>query len=68
MATPKAITNQGMISTKRMVFSVAILAVREVRPIHMPNQHRASRSAAVLSAATIAVATAIAVCQAGLMG
>src|SRR6266702_3062038 len=44
---PKLITNHGMTQTKTSVLSVARLALFEVRPIHMPNQQRVIRFAAV---------------------
>src|ERR1035437_507587 len=53
-----------MISTKRSVFNVARLALREVIPIHMPNQQMASRLAAVLSAEAIAAAMPAPTCMA----
>ena len=66
--TTKTMANHGMTSTKRMVFSVARFAFREVRPIHIPNQHSANRLVVVLTAATTAVVAAITVSQAGLSG
>ena len=46
----KRITNQGMTCTNSSVFNVAWFALREVMPIHRPNQHSASRFAPVLNA------------------
>src|SRR6516225_1354011 len=55
--TPKvpanAITNQGMICTKRMVFNVPRFADLEVSPIHIPNQYNASRLPRVARPVTI---------------
>src|SRR5437879_3751998 len=52
---PKVITNPGTTCTKTIVFKVARLALFEVMPIHMPNQQRAIRLAAVVPAAAAAV-------------
>src|SRR4051794_10445592 len=52
---PKLITIKGTIWTKRNVFSVARLAFLEVIPIHMPNQHRATRLAVLVANAANAV-------------
>ena len=64
MPVPNAITNQGMIPTKRIVFNVARFALREVMPIHIPNQQKAARLAAVLSAVAIAAAMPALTCMA----
>ena len=42
------ITMTGTIWTKASVLSVAKLALRDVNPIHMPNQHKAIRFAAAV--------------------
>src|SRR5437868_5259958 len=59
MFEPKAITSHGMTWTKSNVFRVARLAVREVIPIHMPNQQRAMRLPAVATAAASAARTVV---------
>src|SRR2546422_184350 len=43
----KEMMKHGMIWTKRIVLSVARWAVLEVKPIHIPNQHKATRFPAV---------------------
>ena len=58
MPETNMITNQGMTCTKSIVFKVAMFAVREVKPIHIPNQTSATRLPVVLNAAAVAVTIA----------
>src|SRR2546429_7458082 len=48
-ADAKVTPNQGMIWTKRIVFSVDRFALFEFSPIHMPNQATAARLATTVS-------------------
>src|SRR5438132_13701198 len=48
-ADAKVTPNQGMIWTKRIVFSVDRLALFEFSPIHMPNHATAARLATTAS-------------------
>ena len=49
--TAKLIANQGIICTNSSVFSVAIFALFDVSPIHIPNHHNATRFVPIITTA-----------------
>jgi len=55
--TAKLIANQGMICTNNSVFNVAMFALFEVSPIHIPNHHSATRLAPIVTTAPSEIMT-----------